>query len=99
MPDTGSSEVQRLEELRETGRVIGKLAEDEATFTRTAEAFPAQIKEMREFAQATARLTADDALLKAFLIAVDNVDEKAFNELLVRTKWQRFCHQICHFLC
>jgi hypothetical protein len=148
MPDP-SSDIQRLEELKETGRVIGKLAQDEAAFTRAAEAFraqnaeafqselsklellgrchlicrwfcskhcifictrlcrepiqpvepPAQVKEMREFAQVTARLTADEALLKAFLAAVDNVDEKAFNDLLAKNKWQRFCHQICHFLC
>jgi hypothetical protein len=148
MPNS-SSDTQRFEELKEAGRVIGTLAQDEAAFTRAAEAFraqnaeafqselskldllrrchlicrwfcskhcificsrlcrepfhplepSAQIKEMREFAQVTAHLTADDVLLRAFLAAVDSVDEKAFNDLLVKTKWQRFCHQICHFLC
>jgi hypothetical protein len=140
---------ERLAELKATGQAVEKLAADETTFTRVAEAFQAQnaelfqselsklgllsdchficrwfcskhcifvcsklcrepitpldpqerIKEMREFAQVTAQIAADDALLKAFIAAVDTEDEKAFNALLVRNKWQRFCHQICHYIC
>ncbi|MDE3179073.1 MAG: hypothetical protein KGM47_05370, partial [Acidobacteriota bacterium] len=40
MPD--SSIEARLEELRQTGEAIGKLAKDEAAFTRAAEAFRAE---------------------------------------------------------
>src|SRR5262249_43923836 len=59
----------------------------------------ARVQEMLEFARITAQIASDDALLKAFIAAVDNEDEKAFNDLLVKNKWQRFCHQICHFIC
>ena len=58
-----------------------------------------RIKEMREFAQVTAQIAANDALLKAFIAAVDTEDENAFNALLVQNKWERFCHQICHYIC
>jgi hypothetical protein len=58
-----------------------------------------RIKEMREFARVTAHIAADDALLKAFIAAVDTEDENAFNALLVQNKWERFCHQICHYIC
>lgn len=37
-----SSADERFDELRQTGEAIGKLAEDEAAFTRTVEAFRAQ---------------------------------------------------------
>jgi len=57
------------------------------------------IAEWREFAQVTARLTGDEALLKRFLEAVQREDADGFNKLLVELKWQRFCHQLCHLLC
>jgi hypothetical protein len=146
MSNNRMSEEDRLKELRETGEAVGKLAKDEAAFTRTVEAFraldaekfqselsrlgllpfciwicrwlcskhcvflctkicrepikePPSIAEMREFAQITERLAADEALLKRFLDAIDREDADTFNRLLVETKWQRFCHQLCHYLC
>jgi len=57
------------------------------------------IAEWREFALVTARLTADEAVLKRFLDAVEREDADTFNKLLAEFKWQRFCHQLCHFLC
>jgi hypothetical protein len=140
---------EKIAELRQTGEAIGKLAAQEAAFTRAAEAFQsenvgdfqsvlgkldllpfcrlicqwfcskhcvficfklcgdqagngndqASIAEWREFAQVTATLTKDEALLKRFLDAVASEDKAAFGKLLAETKWQRFCHQLCHFLC
>ena len=58
-----------------------------------------QIKEMLEFAGVTARIAADEELLKAFMAAVDAVDDKAFSALIKKLKLERFCHQICHFIC
>src|SRR5262249_4026399 len=138
----------RFAELRQTGEAVGKLAANEAAFTRTVEAFRAQnaeqfqselgklgllplcilicrwlcskhcvficsklckqppavteqlpIAELREFANVTARLASDEALLKRFVEAVDREDVAGFNRLLAESKWERFCHQLCHFLC
>ncbi|HYL16568.1 MAG TPA: hypothetical protein VEV41_26270 [Terriglobales bacterium] len=57
------------------------------------------VAEIREFARVTERLTADEALLKRFVDAVDRQDTTTFNKLLAESKWERFCHQVCHFLC
>jgi hypothetical protein len=142
------SQEEKLAELQQTGEAIGKLAADEAAFTRTAEAFQAQnadtfqaelgklgllpycrlicrwfcskhcvficfklcrdagkgqdqvsIAEWREFAQVTASLAKDEALLKQFLDVVTREDAAAFAKLLAASKWERYCHQLCHFLC
>ena len=57
------------------------------------------IPEMREFAHVTKTIAADEALLKRFLEAVDREDAKAFGELVAEYEIQRFCHQLCHWLC
>jgi len=57
------------------------------------------IPEMREFAQATARVAADEALLKRFVDAVDREDADAFRALVAEHKLDRFVHQLCHWLC
>src|SRR3972149_1690227 len=48
------------------------------------------ISEMREFAQVTARIAEDEALLKRFVEAVDREDAPAFNELVAKYKLERF---------
>src|SRR5271167_330200 len=55
------------------------------------------IAEWREFALVTAALAKDEALLKRFLDAVASEDAASFEKLLAESKWQRFCHQLCHF--
>ena len=57
------------------------------------------IPEMREFAQVTARIAADEALLKRFVEAVDREDAEAYGALVAEHKLQRFRHQLCHWLC
>src|SRR5262249_9940755 len=57
------------------------------------------IAELREFANVTARLASDGALLKRFVEALNREVVGAFNGLLAESKWERFCHQLCHFLC
>lgn len=139
---------ERLAELRDSGEVIGKLAQDPDAFVRAVDAFRAQdaerfqaelaragviercrlicqwlcskhcvficsrlcrepleapeqipVAEWRDFALATARIAADEALLKQFVDAVDRVDAAAFEALLKQHQLERFCHQLCHWLC
>src|SRR3989304_8619312 len=59
----------------------------------------ASISEIREFARVTARIAADDSLLRSFVEAVDHEDVAAFGRLIAEHKLQRFCHQLCHSLC
>src|ERR1019366_3786359 len=57
------------------------------------------IAEWRAFSQAVGRIAKDEALLKQFVDAVDREDVKTFNDLVNKSKLQRFCHQLCHWLC
>ena len=59
----------------------------------------ASISEIREFARVTARIAADDSLLRSFVEAVDHEDVAAFGRLIAEHKLERFCHQLCHWLC
>jgi hypothetical protein len=61
--------------------------------------FEPNIAELREFAGIMSSIAVDDALLKKLLDAVDREDVKAFEALLRRYKWGRFCFLICHWLC
>ena len=57
------------------------------------------VKEMLEFAQATARLSQDEGALKSLLDAIDRDDAEAWKQLVKRLELDRFCHQLCHWLC
>jgi hypothetical protein len=57
------------------------------------------VEEIREFAQATARIARDEALLRRLLDAIDKEDAQAFRALVAELKLERFCHQLCHWLC
>jgi len=137
----------RLEELRLTGEVVGKLGENEEGFAAAVDAFRARdaerfqsvlaelgiiahchlicrwlcskhcvfvclklagpvegpaeldIAEMREFAAVTARIAADDELLRRLVDIVEKEDAKEFGALVKRLKLERFSHQLCHWLC
>src|SRR5437588_10961908 len=52
------------------------------------------IDEIRAFAQVTARLAADEALLKRFLDAIEREDAEAFKALIAEHHLEAFCHQL-----
>ncbi len=58
-----------------------------------------RIPEMREFAQVTARIAADKALLELFVDAVDREDVETYRALVAKHELDRFSHQLCHWLC
>jgi hypothetical protein len=57
------------------------------------------IPDVREFADATVRLTENAAALKRLLAAADKRDAKAFAAVLKELELERFCHLICHWIC
>lgn len=148
MTNNPHSQDERFTELRQSGEVIGKLADNSEVFGSVVEAFRAHdaerfqaelvkarlldrcrlicqwlcskhclfvcsklcrqpqqapdqipIAEWREFAQVTARIAADPALLERLVAAVDREDTAAFDALVKELKLERFCHQLCHWLC
>ena len=60
---------------------------------------PVDAKEIREFAIALAKLTADEGALKRLLAIIAAEDVKAWQEELKRLELGRFCYQLCHVLC
>jgi hypothetical protein len=54
---------------------------------------------LREFAEITAKLTADRDLLGRLAGAVIEQDERSFKAIVERLDLQRFCHYICHWIC
>src|SRR5258708_27972602 len=64
-----------------------------------AEQTELEIAEIRAFAEATARISRDEAVLKQLLDAVDRQDVESWRKLIVDLKLERFCHQLCHWLC
>jgi hypothetical protein len=57
------------------------------------------IDEIRAFAEITAGISRDEALLRRLVDAVDRQDVEAWRALIVELKLERFCHQLCHWLC
>ena len=135
-----------FEELRISGEIIGKLAEDQERFGKLVEAFRQHdcdgaqeiiteygigrecerlclwfcswecvlvcfllcgpfgdeqitVEEVREFADVCGRLAADDSLLGPLVDAVQKNDPKTFGVLIKRLEIERFCHQLCAWLC
>lgn len=62
-------------------------------------AHPVDIKEMRAFAQALAKLVRDEAAFKRLLEIMEAEDVNAWQAELKRLNLSAFCHQLCHFLC
>jgi len=60
---------------------------------------PFNVKEMRQFAELTARLSDDPKTLAQLMKAVDAEDAKAFQTLVKKLEIGRFAHQLCHWLC
>jgi hypothetical protein len=58
-----------------------------------------EISEVHAFAEVTARISADDALLTRLLAAVDHQDVEAWRALIAELQLGPFCHQLCHWLC
>ena len=58
-----------------------------------------EVQEIRAFAEATARISADDALLHQLLDAIDRQDVELWRRLIADLKLEPFCHQLCHWLC
>lgn len=56
------------------------------------------IDEMRLFAQATARLSSE-GVLDHLLTSVEQRDASAFSTLVKEHQLERFCIQLCHWLC
>jgi hypothetical protein len=57
------------------------------------------VAEIRQFAEATARISQDEEALKRLLAAVESEDAASFRELVKQLQLERFCHQLCHWLC
>jgi hypothetical protein len=55
--------------------------------------------EILAFAEATGRLAGQPEVVADLITAMDRLDEKAFGELVRRLELQRFCLQLCHWLC
>jgi hypothetical protein len=60
---------------------------------------PFNVKEMRQFAELTARLSEDPKAMKKLMAAADAEDAKAFQTLVKQLEIGRFAHQLCHWLC
>jgi hypothetical protein len=57
------------------------------------------VSEIRAFAEATAKISADDRVLARLLDAVDRQDVQAWRALIAELNLGPFCHQLCHWLC
>jgi hypothetical protein len=55
-------------------------------------------EEVRRFATAVAKISADEALLERFVDVVDRQDAGEFQALVKEYKLQPFAHQLCHWL-
>ena len=53
----------------------------------------------REFAQLVAKLTADDAMVRLMVDAVEDRDTSAWSTLIEKNGLQRFSHLLCHWVC
>jgi hypothetical protein len=60
---------------------------------------PVDANEIREFAVALAKLTADERSLKRLLAIIAAEDVQAWQEEIKRLELGRFCYQLCHVLC
>ena len=53
----------------------------------------------REFAQLVAKLTADDAMVRLMVDAVEDRDTSAWSTLIEKNDLRRFSHLLCHWVC
>jgi hypothetical protein len=60
---------------------------------------PIDVAEMREFAEALAKLSKDEETLRRLITIVETEDVDAWKAEIQRLKLGEFCHQLCHFLC
>ncbi len=61
--------------------------------------FDNPIKEAREFAQAVQQLVQQDAAAAQLAAAVGAGDAKTYASIIDRLKLQRYCIQLCHWIC
>ncbi len=57
------------------------------------------VAEMREFARLTARIAADERLLRRLAAAVEGEDPEAYRALVDELKAERFCYFLCRWVC
>ena len=58
-----------------------------------------ELPDLRQFAQITARISADEELVERLAAAVEERDAKRFKALISELKIERFCHLLCHWAC
>ncbi|HEY4111700.1 hypothetical protein [Puia sp.] len=56
------------------------------------------ISEIRDFALEIAKIARDEALLKRFVMALEQEDTEGFDKLITSLKLEPYCHQLCHWL-
>jgi hypothetical protein len=56
-------------------------------------------EEIHEFARAIGRLADQPELVTRLVTAMEQLDGKTFTQIVERLKLQRFCVQLCHWLC
>lgn len=60
---------------------------------------PKELPDIREFAEVTAKVTADRGLVELLAAAVERRDADAFRKLIESQDLQRFAHLLCHWAC
>ncbi|MEA2264143.1 MAG: hypothetical protein QOJ51_6968 [Acidobacteriaceae bacterium] len=58
-----------------------------------------ELPDPREFAQLTAKITADEELVERLANVVEERDAEGFKALVSELKIERFCHLLCHWVC
>jgi hypothetical protein len=58
-----------------------------------------ELPDPREFAQLTAKITADEELVERLANVVEDRDAEGFKALVSELKIERFCHLLCHWVC
>jgi hypothetical protein len=58
-----------------------------------------ELPDPREFAQLTAKITADEELVERLASVVEERDAEGFKALVSELKIERFCHLLCHWVC
>ena len=57
------------------------------------------VRDVPAFAQASARIAADQALTRRLADAVDAANSDAFHAVINELKLQRICHFVCYWIC
>jgi hypothetical protein len=58
-----------------------------------------ELPDPREFAQLTAKITADEELVERLANVVEERDAEGFKAFVSELKIERFCHLLCHWVC